>query len=469
MKKLRIVVCICFFVLLLIPVFTFNWEENVVSTIDNRALTNNPFGDNYEAASDEVDLTDAIESYVQDRIGLRDKMIYSYTVLHDNLFHEMVHPTYMYGKDGYVFQKVGINQYFGEYHATFAEMVKEIKDYCEARDVPFLFVFEPSKTSLFSEKLVDGIQYDNGWVLQLMETLDEYGVDYVDNTGLLRGKYEEGEMVFNKEYNAGHWNDLGAFYGVNAMLEAMKKEVSGVHINEMDEFTIEERLNTSLPVSEFPIQEYEPFFTNQCTLVDYTQDYDSEVKRDERYSHFEYVVNEERLEEGSPKTLVFQGSYMNEMGYKFLENSLGEYIAVHDYQNVMNFDYYYNIFKPEYVMFEVAEYVFMDEYFLTKSMEDMVLNPPLETFENSELSSKALGDISVDLEEGDRLVTMIAEGLPADTQYAYLVSNGEEFDLKRQEEDGNVWYEATIEKERYQADRYKVIAIDSHNKGVKYE
>lgn len=65
---------ICFFLLLMIPLITFNREENVVSGIDNRELTNNPFGSNYNG-DEGVDLTDGIENYLEDRIGFRDDMI----------------------------------------------------------------------------------------------------------------------------------------------------------------------------------------------------------------------------------------------------------------------------------------------------------------------------------------------------------------------------------------------------------
>ena len=37
---------VLFFVLLAVPMVLFNWEENVVSEIDNRKLTNNPAGPN---------------------------------------------------------------------------------------------------------------------------------------------------------------------------------------------------------------------------------------------------------------------------------------------------------------------------------------------------------------------------------------------------------------------------------------
>ena len=44
------------------------------------------------------------------------------------------------------------------------------------------------------------------------------------------------------------------------------------------------------------------------------------------------------------------------MGFKFLQTGLGEYIHVHNYENVLNFAYYFNIFQPECVVVEAAEY-----------------------------------------------------------------------------------------------------------------
>ena len=110
MKKIRMAIIAMFAAALLAPVTAFNWEENVVSPIDNRALMNNPFGENYESESGSL-LSD-LSAYVEDRIGFRDEMILGYTVLNDRLFHKMVHPTYDYGEDGYVFFKTGRNVRF---------------------------------------------------------------------------------------------------------------------------------------------------------------------------------------------------------------------------------------------------------------------------------------------------------------------------------------------------------------------
>ena len=362
MKKLQIATIILFFLLLSIPVLTFNRKENVVSEIDNRELMNNPFGKNYKGGNGSGDLTEDIESYVQDRIGCRDEMILGYTVLNDKIFHKMVHPTYDYGKEGYVFFKTDRNIQFSEYHVKFAEMVKKLQDSCEERDIPFVFVFNPAKVTVLSEKLKDGINYDAGWVKEFLELLDEEGVNYVDNTPLLIEKTEQGEMVFNKVYNAGHWNDLGAFYGSNAIIENLQQFYPELHVNQKDEYEIKQKLNTSLQVSEFPISEYEPIFELKEEVEDVTEQY-SDVKLDDHYREFKCFANEKRRAEGAPRVLSFQGSYMNGMGYKFLENCFSEYYCVQGYQNVLNFDYYYEIFHPDCVIFETAEYTLTPTYY----------------------------------------------------------------------------------------------------------
>ena len=98
--------------ILLLPVFTFNTKENAISEIDNRALAQNPL-----AVDSGEDFTIAVENYVNDRIGFRNEMILDYTILNDKLFGEMVHPSYAYGKDGYVFGAgLDMGILYDEYH-----------------------------------------------------------------------------------------------------------------------------------------------------------------------------------------------------------------------------------------------------------------------------------------------------------------------------------------------------------------
>ena len=112
MKISKITTIIIFILIIVTPLFMFNWEDGAVSKIDNRVLAEIPFMPNVPKG----DLTESIEKCVEDRIGLRDKMILYYTILNDKLFGKMVHPSYSYGKEGYVFFKMGPNMRYGEFH-----------------------------------------------------------------------------------------------------------------------------------------------------------------------------------------------------------------------------------------------------------------------------------------------------------------------------------------------------------------
>lgn len=373
MKCIKIIFTVLFAIILLVPIAAFNFDEDAVSAIDNRQLAQNPL-------EVDGDLTQNIQDYVNDRIGLRDEMILAYTLLNDRLFDKMVHPSYVYGKEGYVFGAgLDVETQYTEFHEAFADMVKKIQDYCDERNVPFLFVFNPAKPAVMTEYVPTGINYNRDWVEQFFDALDKRGVRYLDNTAVLREKFEEGIMVFNQKYDANHWNDWGAYYGTQAMLEELRKDLPSIHITQTEELDISETLETSLPVSEFPINEMVPSITVKTPVQNISGVYSKELELNPSYKTFGYYVNQTRLEEGAPRALVFQGSYMNVYGYKYMANSFGEYIHVHDYQNVMDFSYYYNIFQPDCVIFEVAEYTFLNMYFNYESMCAMQLNPTLES------------------------------------------------------------------------------------------
>ena len=244
------------------------------------------------------------------------------------------------------------------------------------------------------------------------------------------------------------------------MLDALKAWYPTIHINQKDEFDITERLNTSLMVSEFPIHEYEPVFTPKAKVDDITDRYAKDIVLNEQFPHFQYVINEKRKEEGAPKALVFQGSYMNEMGYKFLENSLGEYIAVHDYQNIINFDYYYNIFQPDCVVFEVAEYNVNEDYFSQENMETMVLNPKEENLEeNAEIIPEELNKSNISVEKKGSLYNIEVQKLDKDAEYVYIKINDNIYDMKK-DENGKK-FNVTIDAENYDENNIEFITYKS--------
>src|SRR5699024_5677544 len=103
------------------------------------------------------------------------------------------------------------------------------------------------------------------------EKLEEYEVNYITNEELLKEKSRT-EQVYNVKYDAGHWNDLGAFYGTNHILEKVSEYFPEVKPRDISEFEVTEVKQTSLPVSHFEIDEKVPVFTdkNQANIEDIT-------------------------------------------------------------------------------------------------------------------------------------------------------------------------------------------------------
>lgn len=225
------------------------------------------------------------------------------------------------------------------------------------------------------------------------------------------------------------------------MLEELKKDIPAIHVNEPEELTVLETLQTTLLVSEFPIHERVPSISIDMEVTtDKYELYADELERNFSYQGFGYYVNEERLKEGAPRELVFQGSYMNSYGYKFLANGFGEYIHVHDYQNVINFPYYFNIFQPDCVIFEVVEYTLADSYFSYDNMIAMSLNPVLADVLETAGIQKAIVLESKDIivETGETL-TKIKWNCDEDFEHVWLLMD-REYDMKKTE----TGYEVTV-------------------------
>lgn len=435
MKKTKIITTIIFFVIIILPLVFFD-RKTSISSIDNRELAKNPF-------TQEGSLSDNIEMYIEDRIGFRDKMIKSYTVLNDKMFNKMVHPSYTYGKDGYVFGGgITTGNDFGEFHIVFADMVLDIQNYCEDRNVPFLFVFNPAKPAIYPEKIADGINYDRTWVDLFLNELDKRNIKYVDNTKTMVELRREGIEGFNKKYDANHWNDMGAFYGNNAMLEALSKQNKNIHINNLKEFIALEEIKKYLPVSEFPINEKVPKLKLKRKPDNLNEEYAKELMLNKSYPGFGYYINKLDNVKDTPKALVFQGSYMNK-SLNFPINAFREYIHVHDYQNVINFPYYFNIFKPEVVVFEVAEYTLLDMYFNTEKMKEIDYNPNILNMDKNEYENLQFDLDKISIDRGE-LLTKIK--YKTENTYHYVWIKLEDFYDMQKVEDG---YEVTVENSKF--------------------
>ena len=429
MKKVRLFFLVLLAACIAVPLLCFNFETDAVSEIDNTVLTELDFSQGVSV--------DNLTEYINDRIGLREEALNAYQVINDRLFHEMEHPTYCYGKDGYVFLKLGENTVDEEFIRAFCEYIARIQTYCRERGVPFIYCVTPSKTTVYSQYLPDGYLYNNQFLACLYENLERCGVNYVDNASYLTEVARQ-EQIFNKQYDAGHWNDLGEFYGVNHILEEVRRDFPAVQLLQLSDYDIDWVEETTLPVSHFAISDVVPSFryVNEDKQTDLTDQF-SDIRLS-AYHTFR-VSRTDRDAGGLPAVLFFHGSYFNR-NIGLFDFAFGQECSVHNYQNVLDLDYYFNIFQPDCVIFETAEYATNAYYFDLARMESKTLNAPLEscdlsgahTVVISDGAAAELPDLTFAQNEGSRLITMTAA--PGDAySFGYYVSGDYTYDLELDE------------------------------------
>lgn len=451
MKKIKIGFLIIICLMVLLPVLRMNLSHEVESKIDNRMLTEWDWYDGGKASSYSRGEVTAyrigmVDSFLSDRIGFREGAISAYTIFNDKAFGMMVHPAYTYGQEGYVFFKPKRESLDYDFLEGFFQFLKRAQDYCEERGSTFVYCFNPGKTAVYSEYLPQGYNYQDELHRIMHEKLEEYGINYVCNQELLIEK-SRNEQVFNVQFDAGHWNDLGCFYGTNNILARISQDYPNVREHAPEDFIIVEEHRDTLPTSYFPINEDVPVYADRYekSVDDVTATY-ALMRRNLKYRAIKIFENNAAGAEDLPKAILFKGSYYGNREF-FFESSFEECADVHNYENFINLDYYYNIFKPEVVILETADYTTTGHYFSLPDMKRKDLSPlldvekvkatmPLEAGTTEYRETPKLLKLTeiqgLKVEETETLA-IIQLPMPENWKRAYLISGHEQFDFLKVE------------------------------------
>ena len=425
MKKIHSAAVILFALILLVPMVFLNIKPNQTSTIDNRNLTEWP--QTYAGFQSTVS---TLTNYWSDRIGFRDPSITFYTKADAALFGVLDHPLYLFGKDGYVFNNFhSIPANYETYVDQLAGFIGRLQTYCEERNVPFTFCLDPEKQAVYTQYLPTGEVYKDEDMTRLKADLTQENVHFIDTTAVLQ-EASKTTQVFDQQYDSGHWNDNGAFIGISYILQQLGQDPLS-----LSAYNITQTLHTSLRTSYFPIHDVTDTYTlKQNNLQTAPDTYAGELKIDPDYSYYTNNINTD--DPNGKRILIFGGSYFEDRE-KFYAEGFSQTIMVQSYSNIADFDYYFNIFHPDEVLFEMAQYVDNDTYF-SESCVSTTYNPGYDTLKSLPVS--AVADIAGDdtaaqvqntLAAGDTKLCDISFSLEGDpVAFAYALIDGQVYDFK---------------------------------------
>jgi alginate O-acetyltransferase complex protein AlgJ len=182
-----------------------------------------------DSTGDWLTLPKEIDAYLNDRFGLRERMIR----LHKDLTNPVllkVNTAALIGRSGRMFyqgnemvrQSAGLVLRDVRVTET-ARLIAEMRDSLAKRGVRFLVAIPPNSSTIYQDDLPAWAQ-DNGRRTEydlLLEELEGYGVKTVDLRPVLKALGAQGEEAYLL-YDA-HWTPRGALAGFNAVVEADRR------------------------------------------------------------------------------------------------------------------------------------------------------------------------------------------------------------------------------------------------------
>ena len=167
----------------------------------------------------------------------------------------------------------------------------------------------------------------------------------------------------------------------------------------------------------------------------------------------------------APSVLSFQGSYLmtSDRTEKFLANNFSKTVAIHNYQNIFNINYYLNIFRPDIVIFEVADYTFAEYYFAQYYMETMFLPLTLDKFNEYKKNDKC-EDLNYIKDINGEYVTYIFDNVANKYEYAYLLIDDKIYDLRKYDNENMAL--TILKEDDFDVDDVKVIYVDEEDNSI---
>ena len=351
-----------FLIMLVVPLLLINRDDDAISEKENRPLAHFPHV--HRDGGFNLKLSNEIENYVNDRIGLRNELILLNGKLQYNVFGRMENPDrYRLGPDGEfnIIEADMIetyqhkNLYTDDELNEITDSYQKIDEYLENMGCEFYLVDCYDKQTVYPEYFPDSvIQYGEiSKTQQVIQALkNETDVNVVDLLPIyneLKGEYE----IYGKYGDPVHWTPRGAFIGYQQILKCINENNDGaykVRTEEDYDITITDQgmvfyggVSHSNMSESFERKNLDATFVENC--------YD-------KYPAFEgtFIKDFTNKKAGNgTRVMIFGNSFVRFYILEDLAESFGETLFVLDTSEYNNFKERIDCYKPDIVIYQLAE------------------------------------------------------------------------------------------------------------------
>lgn len=281
------------------------------------------------------------EKFYNDHFSFRSRMIMMKSIFSLVLFNVSPDPDkVIIGKNNWLFMVSdeletyrGTDLLNNEQLDTIRLALNNRKQYFRKQNIKVYFVIVPTKYTVYPENLpfyVDKFRGENR-TDQVKELLLNLDIPTIDLREALIYKKSD-KPLFRKADN--HWNDLGAFYGTQIILDSIKKDFPQIDLPSLNDYKLEERKTSIGNLSAMiNMQDYFPEMmvtleSNQLTDAVEIPKYGFPVPTKFGLSkHYEMCYSTKN--DSLPDILVFRDSFGNAM-IPFLKESFDTSIFIFD-------------------------------------------------------------------------------------------------------------------------------------------
>lgn len=360
---------VSFIIIICIPLLAVNKTEGKISSAENRVLMS--FPDLMVNGGLNNQFVSQFESWFNDNLGLRDKLVKANTKIQYDLFGSITRENVVLGKEDWLYLMYpnmvkayqNLDVLTDADYDLYKTRFSQLKDYFKKEKIPFITMINPDKETVYPEYMPDSIKKVNN--TPRTDTIIEFLKREIDidifnpKDALIRGK--ETGVVYSQNYDLSHWNSKGSFIGYTELMNHVKNYYPDVKILAEKEFDIETTIRESMLYDSIPFKE-----------TDYVYKYKKEFSSSEdtkTLSFMDFSKNNIAFRylnssgENLPKALILGDSYIYMSMLPILSESFSEVTFIH-WNNMDKLSNYISAFKPDVFILEFLEPA-LDEYVKT--------------------------------------------------------------------------------------------------------